>query len=206
MLPQQRPADVRDARLRRLLLAPALITATVAAISLVEAAFSPHGVTLELRRPNGQSSRTARVQRIARPEVDRRARGMGEVQADFTGYWHADAVGAAKLNLLVRGAARVALDGRTLIESDSDAEQRLKSPVELQGRAYRIEVSWRRVDEDSVFRLRWVRPGHGLRVLESWSLFVEQPSETALAARRALDGWRACSRLSVSCRSCVWRS
>ena len=184
MVPRQRPADGRDARLQRLLLAPILITGSVVAISLVEAVVSPHGVTLELHRSNEQSSRTARVQRIARQEVDRRARGMGEVQADFTGYWYADAVGVTKLNLLVRGAARVALDGRTLIESDSDAEQRLKSPVELQGRTYRIEVSWRRLDEDSVFRLRWVQPGHGFRVLEPASLFVEKPSETALAARR----------------------
>jgi len=184
MLPQQRPADVRDARLRRLLLAPALITATVAAISLVEAVVSPHGVTLELRRPNEQPFRTARVPRVARHEVDRRARGMGEVQARFTGYWYADPVGAAKLNLLVRGAASVVLDGDTLIESDSDAEQRHKSPVELQGRAYRLEVSWRRVDEESAFRLRWAQAGHGLQVLEPGSLFVGKPTEAALAARR----------------------
>ena len=119
MVPQQRPADVRDARRRRLLLAPALITAIVAAISLVEAVVSPHGVTLELGRPNERPSRTVRVRRVARHEVDQRARGMGEVQARFSGYWYADPVGAAKLNLLVRGAASVALDGRTLIESSS---------------------------------------------------------------------------------------
>ena len=85
MLPQQRPAHVRNTRLRRLLLAPALITAIVAAISLVETVVSPHGVTLELRHPSGRLSRTVRVLRVARQEVNRRARGMGSVSSDIQG-------------------------------------------------------------------------------------------------------------------------
>ncbi len=190
MDPQQLRADVQNARLRRLLLAPVLLAAAAAALSLVEARVSPHGVTLELRGPSGEPSHKAQVPRIARSEVDRRARNMGAVEARFSGYWLPEHVGAARLNLLVRGAARVVLDGRTLIENDSDTERRLRSPLDLEGRPVSLEVGWRRDDEDPTFRLRWAQEGQGWRVLEPASLFVEKPTSAALAARRVTRSLR----------------